>query len=439
MNPVSGTARTSVFWMLVAAVVLVSVPAFADVRLEGDWPDAEKPVSLDARELSRAEAIRRLADVMGWSVMVHAPSADPVDLHVKEQPASKVLQMLLSDQSYVAKRDGDLISITRDTDETPEPSAEAPPSPPVPPPASSASAAPPPPPPAPSAHAADRVVSGGSVRVEAGETVRDVVVFGGSVDVFGTALGDVTVIGGSAKIHAGAHVHGDATAVGGSLNVDDGATVDGDVGVVGGVLHRGKKANIGGDERTGRVKVNVDHPDHDASSEKPAGRGWSLSELSREVGEAMTRSALLFVFGAVMLALATRRMDDLQQEVAARPMRSFALGIVGALAGTMLLVALTITVIGIPIAVIAVLLGVMLTYASICAVLTVVGAALLRHKTKNPYIHLALGCALFLIVGAIPYLGTLTMFTVVLMGMGSLVATRGAGLFVSRKLATAAG
>jgi hypothetical protein len=239
------------------------------------------------------------------------------------------------------------------------------------------------------------------------------------------------------KIHPGAHVHGDATAVGGSLTVDDGATVDGDVGVVGGVLHRGEKANIGGDERTGRVKVDVDD-EEDEPSDEPAARGWTLSGISREVGEAMTRSALLFVFGAVVLALATRRMDDLQHEIAARPMRSFALGVVGALTGILLLVALTITVIGIPIALIAVLLGMLLTYAGVCAVLTVVGAALLRHKTRNPYIHLAAGCALFLVVGAIPYLGTLAMFAVVLMGMGSVVATRGTGLFASRKVAVAA-
>ena len=267
--------------------------------------------------------------------------------------------------------------------------------------------------------------------MEKNEVVHDVVVFGGSADVLGTATGDVTVIGGSAKIHAGAHVMGDATAVGGSLDVEDGATVDGDVGVVGGVLRRGEDARIGGEERTDTPAAAK------GEAKEGAGLGAWIAGVIADIGSALAAAALLFVYGAILLALATQRMDALQTELAARPMRSFALGVVGLIVAILLVLAFTITVIGIPVAVIGALLAVVAGYAGICAVLTVAGGALLRHKTRNPYVHLALGCFLFMIAKAVPVVGDLVLITVVLLGIGTLVATRGAGLFPKREKAAA--
>lgn len=266
------------------------------------------------------------------------------------------------------------------------------------------------------------------MRVEKGEVVHDVVVFGGSADVLGTATGDVTVIGGSAKIHAGAHVMGDATAVGGSLDVEDGAAVDGDVGVVGGVLRRGEDARIGGEERT---DVPATAKGEDAG--KKGGFGAWIAGVLADIGSAMTGAALLFVFGAILLALATQRMDTLQTEVAARPMRSFALGVVGLLVFGLLVLAFTLTIVGIPVAFIGSIIGVVAGYAGMCAVLTVAGGALLRHKTRNPYVHLALGCFLFMILKALPFVGNIVLFAVMLLGIGTLVATRGAGYFPPKR------
>ena len=67
-----------------------------------------------------------------------------------------------------------------------------------------------------------------------------------------------------------------------------------------------------------------------------------------------------------------------------------------------------------------------------CAVLSVVGEALLRHKTENPYVHLAVGCAIFVVLAAIPVVGGFVIVATVLAGMGILVATCGAG-FLRRK------
>jgi hypothetical protein len=141
---------------------------------------------------------------------------------------------------------------------------------------------------------------------------------------------------------------------------------------------------------------------------------------------------MLFVFGAVLLALATRRMDFLEGEVSARPMRSFALGIVGSIASLVVIALLCITIIGIPVAVVALLAAIFGAYAGICAVLTAVGRGLVRRWTDNPYLHLAAGCALFLVIGFIPVAGGLVTAVVVLTGIGALVATRAAGYIPPR-------
>jgi hypothetical protein len=431
MRPMSqpATRRMVLIALLVGALVLLATPSIASVRLEGTWPDANTPVSLDAKGLPRSEAVRRLADALGWSVVLHVPSADLVDLHVKDQPAAKVLSMILADGSYVAKRDGDLIAIERDkaapesATSTSEPVAATSTTPPAPP-------SPPAPSPVTTGSPPDRVVSGGRVRVEKGEVVHDVVVFGGSADILGTATGDVTVVGGSARVHKDAHVMGDATAVGGSLDVEDGARVDGDVGVVGGVLRRGEQAQIGGASTT-----DVSSDAHVSETEKDDSGSW-FTRLVASIGRAIASAALLFVIGSVLLALAARRMDALQAELAARPMRSFALGVVGSIAFAALLVALLVSLVGIPVAFVGGLLAVIAGYAGVCAVLVVAGGALLRHRTPNPYVHLALGCTLFLVAKALPLVGHIVFFVVLLLGFGAIVGTRAAGLIPGRTKGT---
>jgi hypothetical protein len=429
-----------------AASLAVAFPADARVKREGAWPDADKErvVTLDVQGVPRGEALKKLADAAGWSLVVRAKlDAEPVDLHLKQQPASKVLDLLLDDDDYVAKRDGTLVSIEDDEgNEGPADSAKGvavvPPPAPV-----------PPTPPAASAHAApsstgvtisvgsdstevdephargkDRTVMGGDVKIAKGEVARDVTVFGGNVDIEGEASGDVTVFGGNVTVHEGARVLGDATVVGGTLSLDPGAKVDGDVSALGGTLKRQPGSHVGGD-------VNAKSSDSDSDDSHAKHRGLVL-RAGESIMDGLRLAAVLFVIGTVLLALAGRRMESLRLEVAARPMRTLALGFVGLLASIIVVIALCVTVIGIPIAVVALLVGVLAVFGAMCAVLSVVGEALLRHRTTNQYVHLAVGCALFVALSALPWVGGFIGFVTALAGIGTLVATRGAGFFVKR-------
>jgi hypothetical protein len=383
----------------------------ADVKHEGTWPLELKHVSIDATRIARTDAVTRVAKEAGWSVVLRDVDDDKaMDVHINDQPADKVLDVVLGDGDFVAKRDGTLITITGTAHKVPEvPTAVA-------------SVTPPPilVPPTVATRGEDRVAHGGDLVVGADETVHDVTVLAGSVTVYGTVTGNVTVLAGSSSLKKGAHVLGSATAMGGSIDVGDGAVVDGDVNVLGGSLDRHKGAKIGG-----AIHRNDDlHIGSSSSS--------SRHSLLREVSDATTRAAMLFVFGAVLFALMGQRMNALRVEAASRPMRSFALGLVGAV-GTVAVIALVaITIIGLPVAAVLILGAVFAAYAGICAVLATLGKALVGHKTENPHIHLLVGCAIFLVSGALPVVGGFATLAVVLMGIGVVVATRGAGALEPR-------
>jgi cytoskeletal protein CcmA (bactofilin family) len=272
----------------------------------------------------------------------------------------------------------------------------------------------------------DRTVMGGDVRIAKGEVARDVTVFGGNVDIEGEATGDVTVFGGNVRVHEGARVHGDATVFGGTLALAPGAKVDGDVSALGGTLKREPGSQVLGD-----VNAKSSDSDSDSSDSQSKHRGLVL-RAGESIMDGVRMAAVLFVIGTVLLALAGRRMESLRFEVAARPMRTLALGLVGLIGGVVVLIALCVTVIGIPIALVGLLAGVLGMFGAMCAVLSVVGEALLRHRTTNQYVHLAVGCALFVALSALPWVGGFVGLITALAGIGTLVATRGAGFFVKR-------
>jgi hypothetical protein len=433
------------------AVALACGAAFASVRRTGSWPAIDHElVSFSAEHLPRAEAIRRLADKAGWGVVVQGAASGTVDVQVTRQPAAKVLELILGDGSYLAKRDGNLVSIAPvavnsdgdglgeaqgndgDGDNDGDNDGDA---------AAATSAAQRGPGSAAPAltgakgearpRGKDRVVLGDNLTIGRDEVVGDLVVMGGSAEVLGHVSGDVSVFGGSLHVREGGHVFGDVATFGGSVSLAQGSRVDGDLSVLGGSVDRNDKAIVGGHSKGGGQHEEGDE------AERPTQARHSLSFQSAAgtVGGAITRTALLFAFGAVLWALAGRRVERLQDEVAARPMRSFAIGVVGMIAAALALVVLCVTVIGIPIALVAALVSVFGAYAGVCAALSTAGALLVRHRTSSPYVHLALGCAAYLLLSSIPFVGQFVTAAVALIGFGALVATRGAGLIRRRRIA----
>ena len=415
-------------------VLAVTNSANAAVEKKGEWPAEDKKVSLSLDDIDQKDALEKLADEAGWSIVVKGMGVEKATLHVKDQPAEKVLNVLLAEGDWIAQRDGSLISISRNPN--PKPAAEVNAAPPVP---------PPPVAPAPEAkpdlkiklslnadndengpkkgEGKDREVVGQNLVIEKDEVVRNVQLVGGSLVVKGTVTGDVELVGGKVELESGSRVMGDVEVMGGSVDIKNGARIDGDTQIVGGHLEREEGAQVHGNVST-RIESDEDH------QENAAGMG---ARAMREMGECTTAGAFLFALGSVLLALFSKRSETLKVEFAARPMRMFGLGIAGFFGGLVTFGALCVTLIGIPFAVIGLLLAIAGTFAAMTSVLEVAGRALIGHKTKNEYAHLAFGCALFAVTMVIPVVDDIAKLVLMFVSIGTLVATRGAGLIPERK------
>jgi hypothetical protein len=386
------------------AASLYAGGANAEVRLEGDWPSGDETVSLELSGVSRSQALRELAAEAGWSLILREGAEDRVDLTIKSQPATRVLDALLEEGDWVAKRSGSIVTISR-----------------------SSGAAAPPPPPAPDAPDSpdsperpkpekqrDIEVWGKNLRIGKDDVVHDVTVMGGNVEIEGRVTGDLAVVGGKAHLLKGAHVEGDASATGGLIQIDEGARIDGDLGVVGGSIQGTENARVGG-------SVKLDPAEGEARA--------SLAERAvHKVSEAIRTASFFFVVGALVIALGGARAESVRAEVAARPMRAAALGLLGILGAVLTIAIAAVTVVGIPVALVGALALIVAVFAGITSALTVLGAAVTRHKTSNVYLHLAAGCVLFLLAGLIPVVGGLAQAGVILAGIGGVVATRAGGL-----------
>jgi hypothetical protein len=428
------------FFTAVVLATVLPLTAAAAVRREGSWPapGEDKNVSFEF-DGKPSDGLKELAEEAGWSLVV-SKSVDMggADVHVdvKHQPADAVLDALFEGREVTARRSGSLVTITPATATAP---AAVPPVPPVP-------AAPP----VPTVRGEDRNVMGASTTIEKGEIVHTLTVTGGSAKIRGTVTGDLVVAGGSAKIEEGGRVVGNVSVFGGAVKVARGARVDGGVGVMGGAVKREEGSFVGGsvvdssDDKPGNIQVKIDDGkvsstiddgkvSLSAGPEPTATHPGRLSRAAHSFGESVTKMALLFVLGCVFLALATGRMETLRVEAAARPMKAFALGILGALGAFFIALGGSLTIVGIPFVALGVVLALFAMYVAIAAVLTTVGHAVLGHKTPNPYVHLLFGCGVFLGLGAVPYVGGVVTFVVVMVAIGVLVSTRLGGLVASRR------
>lgn len=388
----------------------------ASVRKEGTWPDGEKTVTF-RYDGPREGGLDKLAEEAGWSLVLSdkaaMTSSRTVSVSLKNQPPADVLEALLDDGEFVATRKGTLVRLELvDAGSKDVTAADAPVE------ASATQVV--------TTHESDdddddgdeMKVMGGRGDLEKGRTVKSLTVMGGHCDVYGHVTGDLAVMGGTVVLHDGAVVEHDATTMGGHIEIEKGAEVRGHVLTLGGSIHRQDGAVVSGHVEGGTVR-SVDNRQE---------RGFM-----RRVGDAVSNTALLFVLGVIFLAVAPKRMETLRVEVARAPMKQLGFGIVGFFGFLLAAVLLCVTIVGIPVALVGIFLGIVAMYGGMVAALTVIGAALVRHKSENPYAHLAVGCALFFVVYPLPWIGPWLVAALMAVGIGALVTTRVAGYFPEKK------
>jgi hypothetical protein len=113
----------------------------------------------------------------------------------------------------------------------------------------------------------DKVVFGGTYTLESGETIDgNLVIFGGAVttEADSTVNGDVALIGGVAKI--GGTVNGNVVGIGGAVQLASNAVVNGDLVTIGATLSRDEGARVNGQIVNGiGIPFTFDIPDSSGS------------------------------------------------------------------------------------------------------------------------------------------------------------------------------
>ncbi|ELZ21875.1 hypothetical protein C477_04529 [Haloterrigena salina JCM 13891] len=297
--------------------------------------------------------------------------------------------------------------------------------------------------------------TGGTVVVEEGETVDSLEAFGGTVIVEGTVTGDVSAVAGDVRIDG--DVEGDLEAVGGSVTIA--GTVQGDVeaaagsvtitedGVVGGTtsigagtvvvdgtlegdaeigaetIQLGESASIAGDLRYGgTLEGNTDAVT--GTTEQDSSVGVDVAPTIQPIASwlfAAYALALNLVLGAALLALFPRFSDGVASRAASTPGRSGLVGL-GVLVGVpVLLVAVALTVIGIPFSIVGAFLFALVVWLGLVYGRFAVGAWLLSLVgVGNHWLALVVGLVIGAALGLVPYVGDLLNLLVLLLGVGAL-------------------
>lgn len=233
----------------------------------------------------------------------------------------------------------------------------------------------------------DRVAFGSDVTVARGEVVDDVVTFGGDADIQGTVHGDVSTFGGDITIGPEGYVSGDANTFGGRIDVAEGGGIGGEA--------------VGDD-----VTAGDDAPEVEA---------WSAWLSHRLVFLLSFAGA-----GVLVVGLFPKRLTRVAAALSEHPIRSF---VVGAVAAAVLLstsALLTLTLIGIPVALMLLAVlgwGWLVGFVGVCQAL---GDRLpFEQAHHGRWIAFLIGCLAITFFGALPWFGWLVLTAVTLAGLGA--------------------
>ena len=266
----------------------------------------------------------------------------------------------------------------------------------------------------------------GSIRIaETGRVEGNLDAAAGTLIVDGTVTGDVQAGAGSFELSDGARVGGAIDVGAGSITVD--GAVGGDVRAAAETVVIGPNADVGGEFRYDASEFTRD-PDanvaggvvEDASLRGDTGVSFGMDVAPSWFGTVYAFAAHL-VLGAVLLFVFPRFSRDVAARVERDPLESGGVGLLTLFAVPIVVLLVTVTVVGIPLA----LLGIA-GYVAAIWIATVYGRyavgtwALRRLGSENRWLALVVGLAGVAVLGAVPLVGWIVELLALLLGLGAL-------------------
>ena len=377
--------------IFVIALTLPAGLAEADTqetkRLEGRLPDPTPVVSIDQTRGTVLDALSEVSKQAGWSLVVTSPesaAARPLAIQVSKRPANDVLNMILEAGALQATFGDGVLRVRPDVmavsgDSVRQRRRER------------------------GRHRrAERVVIGQSLSVGADEVVDKAVAVGGSVTIAGHVRRDAVAVGGSVTLQPGARVDGDAVAIGGAVSVEEGAFLEGDNVSLGGTI-----------------------PTMVGSLTRWAVGGRPHLRSMFGFASRLTRIVLLFVV-ALLIALAfPGHVTRVRAFLVSRPGLSSLGGIVLLLGFLPLCALLAMTIIGIPLIPVAVMLLVAFLLFGFTVSAEWLGEKMpVLQENKTPLKAVALGGVVLVLVGLVPWIGTVVIIFVASVSAGATLLSR---------------
>ncbi|GEM_PF-1877431 len=234
--------------------------------------------------------------------------------------------------------------------------------------------------------------------------------FDGDVMVLGRVSGNVQVIRGNVRVLG--EVDGDVTTVDGDIRIQGHGSVSGQAQALGGSVYLSGDSAFSNQSQRQRVVS------------QPPFLSWVIMQLLTPDGGSLWLSLLFWFFASLCAAVVTPKpLRHLRDTVRTRPAGSLLIGVVAGVAAAFAGVALTMTCLGIPL---ALALGVLVILSWVVGTLAV-GATLGRWLLR-PFAHrheprlalsTILGTLLLGLIKAIPYVGLAVGIFVGALGVGA--------------------
>lgn len=256
----------------------------------------------------------------------------------------------------------------------------------------------------------------GNIAIDPDEQIRgNVVAMSGNIDIRGKVYGDVTAMAGNIRLHSGSLVTGNVTTIAGNIARDDGASVAGRITSRQGITSTGDSRFSYPYHHNYDYGFNFHHP-------SPWNRfsGWLFSLLG------------LLALTAAAVAVFPKNLNSMKNSMEAEPLRHLGIGLLGWAALPVVLLALVLTIIGIPVAILAALCLPVVAIIGFVIMALFAGQQLdkalgdrwPRFVDERPLIQGLKGITLIWIIKAVPLVGWLVWPLAALIGMGTALATR---------------
>jgi len=290
-----------------------------------------------------------------------------------------------------------------------------------------------------------RVIFGDNFTLESGDTLTgDLVVFGGNVMIEEGAVvrGDMVVIGGNVTLNG--IVSGSTVSIGGSTSMSETAVVKGDLVTVGGSLSRDPGSKIEGEVVTNIPAPDIQIPDVPSpprvpnvpippSPPIPPGFNFNFDPVGDFLGMLVTAVSVSLLAMLASLFLQPQ-IERVSHAIVGQPVIAGSFGLLTGVMAPVVLVILAVTIILIPVALLAAMALALAWLFGLIAIGTEVGERFTRaiSQTWAPPLTAGLGTFLMMIVvggiGLVPCIGWLATSLVALLGIGGVALT----LFGSR-------